>query len=85
MALGENAPQYFSAGLTGTAFEGPVMILSFGTPIPSEDHASRKYLTNVRIAMPVGAVKQMLDFIAKSLEKAEQETGAVHPMPGQTQ
>jgi hypothetical protein len=85
MSVGENAPQFFCAGIQGSAGEGPVMILSFGTPIPSEDHSTRKYLTNVRIAMPISAVKNMIDFLNGQLAKGSEGTVPTHSMPDRPQ
>ena len=85
MSVGENAPQYFCAGIQGSAGEGPVLILSFGTTVPSEDHSSRKYLTNVRIAMPIDAVRNMIEFLTGQLAKAGEGVAPTHPMPNRPQ
>lgn len=80
MSLNDDAPIFFVAGLQGTAGEGPNVILSFATPIPSPDHASRTYRTNVRIVMSTSSLDQMLEFLAKA--KANPASGAnMHPMP----
>lgn len=78
MSLNDEAPMFFAAGLQGISAEGPNVILSFAAPIPSQDHAARKYCTNVRVVMSSDAVKQMVEF----LQTAERKPAEMpHPMP----
>ena len=79
MSTNEDAPTYFAAGLEGVAAEGPNVILSFCTPVPSQDHKSRTYRTNVRVVMSVESVKQMVSFLIEA-ENRTSSTGQ-HPMP----
>lgn len=79
MSLDDAAPQFFAAALGGIAPEGPNIILSFSTPIPSSDHKSRKYCTNVRVVMSVDAVRQMAEWLQGVLSAPAQTVA--HQMP----
>lgn len=65
--MDDNAPQFFCSWLGGVAVEGPNLVLSFVTPIPSPDASSRKYLTNVRVVMSIESTKQMAAFLNERL------------------
>jgi hypothetical protein len=79
MSINDDAPQFFAAALQGVSAEGPNVILSFMTPVPSADHKSRTYCTNVRIVMSSDSVTQMVQFLLSNASKAQ--GGDMHPMP----
>lgn len=80
MSLNDEAPQFFAAALGGVAAEGPNVMLSFITFVPSDDHKDRKYCTNVRVVMSSDSVTQMVEFLTK-LKAEAADTRAMHPMP----
>ena len=81
MNLDDDAQQFFSAHLQGVAAEGPNVILSFATPIPSPDQSTRRYAVNVRVVMSSAAVTQMVEFLTETAAKAQRTGANVHPMP----
>ena len=81
MSTNENAPVFFAAALEGIFAEGPNVILSFVTPVPSQDHKSRTYRTNVRVAMSSDSVKQMVQFLLDAEKRAQDGGSNMHPMP----
>jgi len=85
MTIGDFSPQFFCSGIQGTAGEQSVVIMSFATPIATPDHSATNLVTNVRIAMPIEGVKNMIDFLTRQLAKADQGRVPTHPMPERTQ
>ena len=83
MSVNDHAPQFFCSALSGIAAEGPNVVLSFVTPIPSDDHKSRKYVTNVRLAMSSDSLKQMVELLIEAAKNSNQTQ--VHPMPEREQ
>jgi len=79
--LGDNAPQFFCAGIAGSRAEGDNVILSFATPIPSFDHRETKYDTNVRVVMSKSSVKQMIEFLSSQLNNSATQTAFIHTEP----
>lgn len=82
MPLDDDAPQFFCAGLQGYIAEGPVIVLSFATPVPSSDQKTRAYRTNVRVAMTREAIAHMVGFLTREMSQSQQQGQTPpHPMP----
>ena len=62
-----DAPVYFCGTLGGITYEGPVAILSFWTPVPSQDCMTSQSRVNVRIAMPSLMVGQMAEWLVRAM------------------
>lgn len=80
-SFGDDAPQFFCAGIDSVAQEGPNLVMSFATPIP--DKNDRKYLTNVRVVMSLDSTKQMIDCLQIFMNKPSTDQG--HKIPYMTQ
>jgi hypothetical protein len=83
--LDDLAPQYFAAGIQGVAAEGPNLMLSFATLVPSGDQNTRAYRTNVRLVMSLDATRQMVQFLEQFLARSQPSQVPAHSMPEQPQ
>lgn len=74
-------PLFFCSSLMGVTPDGPNVVLSFGAPVPSQDHRSVTYEPNVRIVMSSGAVDHLVNELTRMREQGAQLIAKTQAMP----
>lgn len=75
----DNAPLFFSEGMSCVTAAGPNSVLSFVVDIPSPDNQSKTRRVNLRVVIPHHSLVQNVEWLQQMLKQATQQHQAMPP------
>lgn len=74
----DNAPLFFSEGISSVTGAGANSVVSFAVDIPSPDNQSKTRRVNLRVVIPHHSLVQNIEWLQQLLSQSQQPA---QPMP----